>query len=295
MIPTLVDIIAVNNVLGEGVIWQSSRRCLWWTDIESCAVYSYQFETKHLSRWPSPQRIGCIAPVENKDYLIVAFETGFAFFDPTSGWLRWLHSIESDIKGTRLNDGKTDRQGRFWAGSMVEIDKGVSEKGALYCLDGNLEYKEKISGLSISNGLCWSPDSSYMYHTDTPSRRIDRYDFDSVSAEISNRKTFVKTQPECMPDGATVDAEGFLWNAQWGGSQIVRYSPAGDVDLILPVPLSQPTCVAFGGPDLNLLCITSATQGLSQEARKASPDAGNLLIYETDFMGLPEREFRPSV
>lgn len=246
-----------------------------------------------LEHWATPERLGCCAPVAGKDYLVVAFESGFAYFDPATEYLEWLRHIEKDKASTRLNDGRTDRQGRFWAGTMVENGTRAPATGALYCLDRWLGCTSKISGLSISNGLCWSPDSSYMYHTDTPTGRIDRYDFDARTGEIRNRVTFAVTDPGCWPDGSTVDSEGYLWNAQWGGNKVVRYSPAGDIDLVLPVPVSQPTCVAFGGPELNLLFVTSARQGLGPAELDRQQRAGNLFIYKTRVAGLNDSEFAP--
>ena len=292
-LPRLIEVLPVKNELGEGVIWDAQSGSAWWTDIESRRIYRYQLETKELESWNTPERVGCFAFVEDRDYLLVGFESGFAYYNPETGWLKWLQKIEQDMPGTRVNDGRTDRLGRFWAGTMVENDKSPAGSGTLYCLDKTLEVGGKLSGLNIPNSLCWSPDSSCMYHTDTPTRRINRYDFNTETAEISNRTTFVETPEGHMPDGSIVDAEGFLWNAQWGASQVVRYSPTGETDLILPMPVTQPTCVAFGGENLNILFVTSAALGLDSKALEQTPEAGNIFIYETDFTGLPESPFKP--
>jgi L-arabinonolactonase len=200
-----------------------------------------------------------------------------------------LKKIEQNNPGTRLNDGRADRQGRFWAGSMVE--SGDQDAGALYCLDQQLQVTRKVSGLNISNGLCWSPDSTVMYHTDTPSRLIHAYDFDAATGAIANQRCLVRTEKGCFPDGSTVDAEGYIWNAQWGASQVVRYSPAGEIDFVLRLPVSQPTCVAFGGPQLDRLFITSATQGFDEQALLAEPEAGNVLVFQTNITGTPDSRF----
>ncbi len=292
---TLLQTIPVQNELGEGVIWDARGSALWWSDIEGRKIYRYQLEDNQLDYWPTPQRLGCFALLADSDYLICGFEGGFAYFDPLRGDLRWLHSVDAGNKCTRLNDGRADRQGRFWAGSMVEGDFTGSPAGALYCLNQALDFSCEMSGLSISNGLCWSPDSSFLYHTDTPNRRIDRYDFNARAGTLSNRTTWARTGDGCFPDGSTVDARGYLWNAQWGGSQVVRYSPAGEVDMILELPVSQPTCVAFGGPKLDLLFITSARQGLSSEALEAEPQAGNVFIFQTDYTGIEDALFRPEL
>lgn len=292
-LPELVTVLPVSNELGEGIIWDAKRSAVWWTDIMNCRLYRYHPESKQLLEWETPQRLCSFAVVDGQEYLLAAFDEGFAYYHPETGQLDWIHKIEEDLAHTRLNDGRADRQGRFWAGSMVE---GGAEKGlgALYCLDRSLNIQKHLTGLSISNGLCWSPDSRYVYHTDTPSERIDRYEFDTQTACLRERSTFATTQSGFSPDGSSVDAEGYVWNAQWGGSQVVRYSPEGVVDIVLPVPVSQPTCVAFGGADLNLLFVTTAKQGLSETALQSQPQAGDLFVYKTDFTGIADPEFKPN-
>ena len=293
----LVDIIKVENTLGEGVIWDAHDHAVWWTDIDCRMLYKYSPSDGSLEKWVTPERLGSFARVAGSDHLICAFDRGFAYFDPLTADLQWLHHIDSHSGSIRLNDGRADRQGRFWAGSMVEEPHklGVKGEGAgnLYCLDRDLTCSSKITGITISNGLCWSPDSTVLYHTDTPSQRIDRYDFDSCSGAISNRTILLHTELGCFPDGCTVDSEGFLWSAQWAGSQVVRYSPEGEVDFVLRVPFSQPTCVAFGGPDLNMLFITSARQGLDITALESEPDAGNVCVFRTNVRGIQDSVFQP--
>lgn len=289
---TLIESLKVKNTLGEGIIWDAASTCIWWTDIDGSMLYRYQPVDKQLDHWTTPERLGCFALVSDSDFLICGFASGFAYFNPHNGELQWLQKIEQDNPGTRLNDGRADRQGRFWAGSMVE--SGDLGAGALYCLNQQLQVASKVSGLSIANGLCWSPDSRVMYHTDTPSQSINRYDFDPLTGAISNQSGLVRTEPGCFPDGSTVDAQGYIWNAQWGASQVVRYSPDGEIDFILPLPVSQPTCVAFGGPQLDRLFITSATQGLDKQALLAQPEAGNVFVFQTNITGTPDSRFAAS-
>ncbi len=289
---TLMETLEVKNTLGEGVIWDAIGAAAWWTDIDGSKLYRYDPAHKQLDHWSTPERLGSFALVADSDYLICGFASGFAYFNPHNPQivdLQWLQKTEQDNPGTRLNDGRADRQGRFWAGSMVE--SGDQGAGALYCLDQQLQVTSKVSGLSISNGLCWSPDSTVMYHTDTPSRRINAYDFDATTGAIANQRCLVRTEKGCFPDGSTVDSEGYIWNAQWGASQVVRYSPAGEIDFILPLPVSQPTCVAFGGPQLDRLFVTSATQGFDQQALLAEPEAGNVLVFQTNITGTPDSRF----
>ncbi|MDC0589679.1 SMP-30/gluconolactonase/LRE family protein [Porticoccaceae bacterium] len=288
----LIESLKVKNTLGEGIIWDAASACVWWTDIDGSKLYRYQSEDKQLDHWTTPERLGSFALVSDSEFLICGFASGFAYFNPHSGELQWLEKIEQNNPGTRLNDGRADRQGRFWAGSMVESgDRGA---GALYCFDQQLQVASKVSGLTISNGLCWSPDSTVMYHTDTPSRRINAYDFDAATGAIANQRCLVRTEKGCFPDGSSVDAEGYIWNAQWGASQVVRYSPEGEVDFVLPLPVSQPTCVAFGGPRLDRLFVTSATQGFDEQTLSAEPEAGNVLVFQTNISGIADARFTAS-
>ncbi|MBT6594348.1 MAG: SMP-30/gluconolactonase/LRE family protein [Porticoccaceae bacterium] len=288
----LIESLKVKNTLGEGIIWDAASACVWWTDIDGSKLYRYQSEDKQLDHWTTPERLGSFALVSDSEFLICGFASGFAYFNPHSGELQWLEKIEQNNPGTRLNDGRADRQGRFWAGSMVESgDRGA---GALYCFDQQLQVASKVSGLTISNGLCWSPDSTVMYHTDTPSRRIHAYDFDAATGAIANQRCLVRTEKGCFPDGSSVDAEGYIWNAQWGASQVVRYSPEGEVDFVLPLPVSQPTCVAFGGPRLDRLFVTSATQGFDEQTLSAEPEAGNVLVFQTNISGIADARFTAS-
>ncbi len=289
--PQFLSSLPVTNTLGEGVIWDAGHGALWWTDIESCKLYRYRPEQKQLDTWVTSQRLACFALMANSDWLLAGFESGFAFYQPSTGATDWLHRIDTAHSSVRLNDGRADRQGRFWAGSMVEAQNNHAVRGELYCLDRDLRCTSRLGNLAISNGLCWSPDSTVMYHTDTPTRRINAYDFDSTTGEIANRRLFVETAAGCFPDGSTVDSQGYLWNAQWGASQVVRYSPAGEVDTIVKLPVSQPSCVAFGGPNLDRLFITTARQGLSGDALARQPEAGNVLIYQTDIRGIADPVF----
>lgn len=284
----LIDVLDVNNELGEGVIWDTARQKVWWTDILQKKIYRYDPLSKNLENWETPERLCCFAPVANQDLLICAFESGFAFYWPESQALKWIERLEQDNPGTRFNDGRTDRQGRLWAGTMVEDEQSAHYKGSLYCLHSDLSISKTIDDLSITNSLCWSPDSKTLYHTDTVTRTINKYPFDATNASLGQPEALIKTEKNCYPDGSTVDAQGYLWNAQWGGSKVVRYAPTGEPDTELVLPTSQPTCVAFGGTDLNLLFVTTAWSDMSS----ADETAGSLFIYQTEHKGLVESPFR---
>ena len=286
-----IAVIPVANELGEGIFWHQGHQAAYWTDILSSKCYGYRPTDETLNSWPTPKRLCSFAAVSDSDHWIAAFDEGLGFFNPRTQELQWLHDLEDTSTGVRLNDGRCDRQGRFWVGGMQESQDAVDTLGSLYCLDANHKYQTHLAQLSISNGLCWSPDSKYLYHTDTPTRCIMRYDFDPDIPRLGKASLFAKTDPECFPDGSTVDAEGFIWNAQWGGSKVVRYRPDGTVDMSLALPVSQPSCVAFGGENMNLLFVTTARQGLAETELAQQNEAGSVFVFETPYQGLPEPEF----
>ncbi len=288
MTTTLIDIIDVKNKLGEGIIWDHEQQVTWWTDIEQSKLYRYSPARKELQSWDTSERLCCFAPVHNSEQLMCAFESGFALYQPERNELKWIKKLEQDNPGTRFNDGRTDRQGRLWAGTMVENQEQAQYAGSLYCLNHDLSISKHLSGLSITNSLCWSPDSKTLYHTDTPTQVINQYSFDAANATLGSAQTLCTTDADCFPDGSIVDAQGYVWNAQWGGSKVVRYNPEnGNADFELTLPTPQPTCVAFGGENLNLILVTSAWADLE------NPDehAGDLFIYQTEFTGLKESPF----
>jgi sugar lactone lactonase YvrE len=164
-------------------------------------------------------------------------------------------------------------------------------RGALYRLDPNGNYREVISGVGISNGLGWSPDNRLMYYTDSRKRTIWVYDFDFESGAISNQQIFVTTPQEYIPDGLTVDAEGYVWSAKWDGWKVVRYAPDGSVDIEVELPVQRPTSCIFGGSDLTDIFITSASTGLSKSELAEQPLAGCVFIVDSGTKGLPEPRF----
>lgn len=292
---TRVKTIPVQNTLGECILWDDTTQCVWWTDIHESRLYRYHTATARLMTFDCPERLCSFGFVENDSRLVCAFASGFALFDPVTADLRWLYRPERDYRGTRFNDGRVDRQGRFWSGTMVEGDArdagGREVQGSLYRISGG-EQRRIFGGIAISNSLCFSPDGRVLYFADSPERRILAYTLDPASGEPGDVRVFATVAGEGAPDGSAVDAEGCLWNAQWGGSKIVRYTSAGRVDRVLELPVSQPTCVCFGGENLDLLFVSSAREKLSAEQLEAEPEAGDVLVYETGCRGLPESRFR---
>lgn len=287
----LIDQIAVQNILGEGVIWDDRINRLMWSDIQSKQFYRYSLESKALENFELPNRLCSFALTADTERLLAAFEDGLAIFEPGRSSIEYFYSDPTAGDSIRFNDGRVDRQGRFWVGTMVdpESTKAKNSKfGRLYRVDHDQKVTVHAKQIGISNSICWSPDSSCFYFADTAEGHIRRYDFDSNRGEITNRQIFATADAGSYPDGSDVDSKGFLWNAQWGGSKIVRYSPDGTIDFTLALPVQQPTCIAFGGPELNILFVTSARQGLGS---LASESDGDVLIYQTDCIGLSAPKF----
>lgn len=283
----LVETIKAGNLLGECVLWDGGTQSVWWTDIEGKALYRLNWQSRSMRRFAMPERLGAFGFVAGQDLLVGAFETGFAVMDPDAGLVGAISRPPSLLAGMRLNDGRVDRAGRFWAGAMVERPD-CTKDAHLYCVNaGRICSCER--GLGISNGISWSPDDAWFYLADSIRHTIWRYAFDAGEGRISNPQEFVRTPEAVFPDGAAVDALGYLWSAQWGGGCVVRYAPDGRTDRILEVPAEQPSCVAFGGPNLDLLFVTSASVGLSGGSKTG---AGDLFVYNVGVQGLPENRFR---
>ncbi|GAC15576.1 SMP-30/gluconolactonase/LRE family protein [Aliiglaciecola lipolytica] len=275
--------IKVLNQLGEGVIWDARSASIWWTDILSNRLYQWTFDDQ-LCVYDTPEALCSFALTSQPDCFVAAFASGFAKFWPKTQRLEWICKVESHLPNNRLNDGRTDRHGRFWSGSLRM--QGNADLGSLYCLSDNQAVKH-LDNIEISNALCWSRDGKTIYHADTPSREIKKAAFDLNTGQISDWQLFVKTERDAFPDGACVDANDNLWNAQWGSSSVKCYSPIGQQLISLTVPCKQPTCVTFAGQNLDYLVVTSACEGLTPLANKPSQD-GNVFIYKTNMKGLAE-------
>ncbi len=282
-------VVDAKNKLGEVPVWCPIQQALYWVDIEGRLLQRLTPATGLVRRWTMPERIGSFA-LRAGGGLVCAFASGFAFFDLETEAVEWIARPEAGTPRNRFNDGKCDRAGRFWAGTM---DDRLSEHtGALYRLDPDRSVHRMAEGVGISNSLAWSPDDRLFYFADTMDRAIYAYDYDARSGAIANRRVFAdhKDQPG-NPDGSTIDAEGFLWNAQWDGWRLVRFAPDGRVDRVVPLPVQKPTSCMFGGPDLGTLYVTSAIWDLAGEALERQPWAGGLLALDVGVRGLPEPRF----
>lgn len=275
--------IEVADQLGEGILWDGAA--LWWTDIDGRRLHHFDWASNARTDFPAPARLASFALLSGRDELLAAFEHGLALFDPHTGVCGDIHRPDGLTAGLRLNDGRVDRQGRFWIGSMVEGEGAATARLYSFC-DGL--FTTHIDGLGIANGLAFSPDGRWCYVADSRARTIWRYVLDPVSGLLSERREFARSQGAACPDGACVDSDGCLWSAQWGGACIIRYTPDGRIDRKIELPVSQPTCVAFAGPGLDHLVITTAQSGLE------SPEcgAGDVFVYNALVRGLPESRCR---
>jgi len=269
--------------LGEGPVWDERDGCLWWVDIMGQAIHRSDPATGRDEIVPIGQLVGAVVSRASGG-LVAAVQDGFVALDPASGKIEVLALVEADDPTMRMNDGKVDPQGRFWAGTM-----GVDhrpEAGTLYRLDPDLRVTPMISGTTISNGLDWSLDGRTMYYIDTPTRRVDRFDFEPATGAIAGRTPAVAIREGAgSPDGMTVDADGFLWVALWDGWAVERYSPDGRLDRRVEVPAQQASSCAFGGPDLDLLFITTAQEGFPPGGLPDQPHAGGLFVCSPGVRG----------
>ena len=223
------------------------------------------------------------------DGILVALKTALSLFDPKTGAFKPIAPPHSDDPDMRCNDGKCDRQGRFWVGTMAMEKRAPT--GRLYRMDARNGWQAVLDGIDIPNSLCWSPDGRTMYFADSMQRAIWAFPYDPATGAIGERRVFLCTDPSEVPDGGTVDAEGFVWSARFGGSRVVRHAPDGRVDRVIEVPARQVTSCAFGGADLSTLFITTAVVGMTAEQRAANPLAGALLGTEVGVRGLPEPRY----
>ncbi len=286
----LIEKIDCADALGEGVLWRASDHTVWWTDIQGSRLHRLCWRRKTLETFATPERLCSFGFIEGRDdILLAAFETGFAVFEPESGDAFWRHKPADLRPGLRLNDGRADPAGRFWAGSMTErrLEEGAPPDGKLYRLDEDGRARAVLGGVHISNGLCWSPDGRRIYFADSLLGEIRRADFDALTGECGPFSLFAKFE-NGSPDGAVVDAEGRLWTALWGAGRVACLSEDGAETYSLAIPAPQPTCPAFGNEDGRLLLfVTSARDELSEQELRDAPESGSLFVYETNVAGMP--------
>lgn len=274
-------------VLGEGPLWHPMEKCLYWVDIVAATLYRLNHD-KSIGKFVMPSEIGSIA-WRSKGGLIAALKDRFVTINTITGTIQNIALPLQGIKNVLFNDGKCDRQGRFWAGTKDVVEQDPI--GALYCLN-NGDVTEMLNGFTVSNGIAWNLDNSLMYICDSPARQIYQYEFDSKHGSLGEMHVFAQIPKEKgCPDGLTVDSQGYLWSCHWDGWQITRYAPTGEIDSVIPMPIPRPTSCCFGGPDLTTLYVTSASIGLTAAQVADAPQSGMLFAIETGIKGLPEPSY----
>ncbi|MEO7243257.1 MAG: SMP-30/gluconolactonase/LRE family protein [Variovorax sp.] len=278
------------SLLGEGPTWSPRDGALYWVDILTPSIHRYDVNTHTDQEFKLGSMVSVALPKATGG-LLIATPSGLMTLDPESKSQRFVCHPEGDRPGNRYNDGKCDRLGRLWIGTL---DMGAAaNRGSLFRVDADGSWKKMDAGFTVANGLGWSPDNRHMYFTDSARRTIYRYDFDLMAGSIANRAPFiVLDSADGTPDGLTVDEEGCLWVAVWDAWRISRYSPEGRELLRIRIPVPRPTSCCFGGPNLDALYITSASLRLNAQALAAAPMSGGLFVVRNPGVrGLPETIF----
>jgi sugar lactone lactonase YvrE len=286
------------NHLGEGALWDDRDGVLWWVDVPMPSMlHRLDPATSRHDEWAMPEMIMSLA-VRESGGLLIASHHGLNTFEPAEGRLVRVLEPEADKPRNRSNDGGTDPRGRFWFGTMqnnlAEDASAIpitESSGAIYRIDPNLTVTRMAEEIGIANTFAWSPDGTRLYFADTLTGWIFVYDFDLEAGTLGERRNFARADNLGYPDGSTIDAEGYLWNARWGGSCVARFAPDGTIDRIVKVPADKVTSCAFGGPDLDTLYITSARYEATEDDQLRQPQAGGLFAVSPGIKGLPRPRF----
>ena len=276
--------------LGEGAIWDHSSHTLLWVDILRKQLHTYNPENQVNKSVSMPSRIGTVVPYTDSS-AVVALEDGIYITNYNSPTLSLLSDIESSKTENRFNDGKVDPNGNFWVGSMNLAE--TDPTGALYRVSPEGASTMMLDNITISNGLVWTKDASTFYYIDTPTMKIRAFDFDASSSTISNERVAVNVPPELgYPDGMAIDEEDKLWVGMWNGNAVVRFDPeTGKVLKRIVIPAHNVTSCAFGGPNLDILYITTASVDMTDKEHQEFPLAGSLFSVKPGVRGVPSPRF----
>jgi len=275
---------------GEAPVWDVVASCLYFVDTPRGHVHRYDPATNTTRTYRVGRMVSALAPTEAGG-LMLAIQSGFARLDLATGAVQAIVDVDADRSDLRMNVGKCDAAGRFWAGTMA-LDERTGA-AALYRLDADGRVHTMLRGVSISSGLDWSDDNRTMYFADGPTRSVDVFDFNLATGAITHRRSHVRIPAaHGMPYGLTLDADGYLWVSLWGGGAVHRYAPNGTLDALIRVPTAYPTSCTFGGPDLRDLYITTVANKLSERERADQPLAGGLFRARPGPSGRPPHRFK---
>jgi sugar lactone lactonase YvrE len=271
--------------LGEGPSWDAASQRLLWVDILPGEVHAFDPATGRDDVWSAGAVVGAALPRAGGG-LVLCRHGGIHVLDTASGAVELLVPIDADRPEMLMNDAKCDSHGRLFAGTYQEGEELPA--GALYRVDPDLRVTQLLDGITVSNGIGWSPDGGTMYYVDSPTRRVAAFEFDPESGDLGAGGVLVETDGEPQPDGLCVDVEGGIWVAYWDGGCVRRYAPDGQLDLVVELPAARVTSCCFGGPDLTDLYVTTAA---SDEPDPAQPHAGGLFRIRPGVAGFPTYAF----
>ena len=283
-------LISVQDEVGETPIWIPDEQAMYWIDLEGSAVHRYDPTAGERTDWALDVAVTALGRRASGGW-ILATKTGLVFWDQQTNATEFIVDPVADQEAMRFNDTAVDRQGRLVAGTANVQDFDAPD-GVIYRLDPDLSLHEIDDGYAISNGMGFSPDGKILYVTDMFHNRIVALDYDTGSGATSNKRTFVEVPADTgLPDGLTVDADGFVWSAHWAGSRVTRYDPDGAIERQITMPVTNATCLGFGGAEMNELYIATAWFFMSDKERQAQPRAGDMFRIKTDITGLVEPQF----
>ncbi len=284
-------VVPAGDICGEGAVWHPDQNALYWTDINRFLVHRFDPSAQATNTWSFGEPVTAVRLTTDAELLLLVMGLRIAVWSPRRHpELRTIYRLAAAPE-MRFNDAGVDPRGSLWAGTMrnnvgtqgEEKDVNFTD-GVLYKIDPDGAVSEWKTGVGISNTVAWSPDSKTFYFGDTPANAIYRFEYDIVTGTISGEETFLAGYPQGQPDGSAMDAQGYLWNARYGGRCVIRIAPNGQVDRVVPLPVLKATTCAFGGRDLRTLYITSA--------RSADQFSGSVFSVEVEVGGLPDGRFK---
>jgi sugar lactone lactonase YvrE len=283
----LRNVLAARARLGEGPSWDAEAEVLWWVDIHNHRVHRFDPAAGEDTVYEVGETVGCAHPAAD-GRVVLGLRRGVALLDPSTGAVEPLAALLPERSGLRLNDGKCDARGRLWVGSMSKEEGGA----ALFRVNPDGGVHRAADGLTMSNGLGWSPDGGTLYLTDSPAKTILAFDFDGDAGTLSGRRVFAELSgADSVPDGLAVDAEGCVWSAQWGGACLVRFAPDGGELLRVRMPVPNPTSCAFGGSGGTDLYVTTASIGMTEDEVEEAFESGDLFVLRPGVAGPPAARF----
>ncbi|MCZ2723675.1 SMP-30/gluconolactonase/LRE family protein [Marinomonas sp. 15G1-11] len=287
MTTTVTQISQQRHHLAEGPFWSDAEQSLYWVDIPACQVWCWNQTTGQYTHWTLPQKVSAVFTTQS-NRLLVTLADGVAYLDKETGVLAYLCKLDEDIPGNRSNDAKCDANGSLWVGTMDDAETSLT--GRLWKVLATGEKQKMLDGIGIANTLAWDESRDVFYFGDSMKGAVHAFS-SAEFTDIRDQEAFLKTPAGMGPDGSAIDVEGCLWNAQWDGSRVVRYSPQGEILQVIELPFAKPTSCAFGGANGKTLFITSASVDMNETELEASSLAGHVVAIEVDVAGAPGQAF----